>query len=239
MTESNEADSKHAMRMRILLVEDDHGISGPVASDLRRQQHVVEVADDGQSGLEYACTGVYDVIVLDIMLPRLDGLEICRRVRKAKIDSMVLMLTAKDTVQDKVSALDAGADDYVPKPFDLAELSARIRALGRRTAQERTPVLESGALLLNPQSRSCTFRGNPVSLTPTEFAILETLMRHPSQVFTRSMLLEKVASFDSATGEGSIKTHITNIRSKVRAAGAKRDPIVNVYGAGYRFAAAE
>jgi DNA-binding response OmpR family regulator len=230
---------KGSALMRILVVEDDEGIAGPVAGDLRRQEHVVEVAGDGQTGLEYACSGVYDVVVLDIMLPKIDGLEICRRVRSAKIDSMILMLTAKDTVQDKVSALDAGADDYVAKPFDLAELSARIRALGRRSAEERNPVIESGGLRLNPANRSCEFRGKAVNLTPTEFAIVEALMRHPSQVFTRSMLLDKVAPFESGTGEGAVKTHITNIRRKVRAAGAKRDPIVNVYGAGYRLAPPE
>lgn len=225
-----------AALMRILLVEDDPGISGPVASDLRRQQHVVEVAGEGGAGLEYACSGVYDVIILDIMLPGIDGLQICRRVRDAKIDSMILMLTAKDTVQDKVNALDAGADDYLPKPFDLAELSARIRALGRRSAEERNPVIESGALRLNPQNHTCAFDGNPVLLTPTEFAILETLMRHPSQVFTRAMLLDKVTPFESATADNAIKTHVTNIRRKVRAAGAKSDPIITVYGAGYRLA---
>ncbi|HKU66812.1 MAG TPA: response regulator transcription factor [Candidatus Baltobacteraceae bacterium] len=225
--------------MRILLVEDDPGISGPLASDLRRQAHVVEIAADGTQGLAYARSGVYDVVVLDIMLPGIDGLEMCRRLRAERVDTMILMLTAKDTVQDKVAALDAGADDYVPKPFDLAELSARIRALGRRSAEERNPIIEHGALALNPQNRSVRFRESAVNLTPTEFAILETLMRHPSRVFTRAMLLDKVAPFESAAGEGSIKTHITNIRRKVRAAGAARDPVVNVYGAGYRLATAE
>jgi DNA-binding response OmpR family regulator len=225
--------------MRVLLVEDDPGISEPLAADLRRQQHVVEIVENGMDGLEFATSGVYDVILLDIMLPGLDGLEICRRLRASKIDTMILMLTAKDTVQDKVTALDAGADDYVPKPFDLGELSARIRALGRRTSEERSPAVDHGALHLDPRSRSCTFRGKSLGLTPTEFIILETLMRNPSQVFMRAMLLDKVATFESGTGEGSIKTHITNIRRKIRSAGAKRDPVLNVYGAGYRLAEPE
>lgn len=225
--------------MRILLVEDDRGISDPLASDLRRQGHVVEVAEEGQAGLDYGATGVYDVILLDIMLPGLDGLEICRRLRATNVKTMILMLTAKDTVEDKVAALDAGADDYLPKPFDLAELSARIRALSRRSSEDRNPVIAHGPLRLDPRSRSCMFGDAIVILTPTEFVILETLMRNPSQIFSRSMLLDKVASFDSGSGEGSIKTHITNIRRKVRAAGARRDPVVNVYGAGYRLAAAE
>jgi DNA-binding response OmpR family regulator len=227
---------KDATNMRILLVEDDRDISQPVAADLRRQQHVVEIAENGTDGLEFAKTGVYDLILLDIMLPGVDGLEICRRLRAAKIDTMILMLTAKDTVQDKVSALDAGADDYLPKPFDLEELSARVRALGRRASEERSPEIEHGALHLDPRNHSCAFGGVPLALTPTEFAILEALMRNPSQVFTRAMLLDKIATFDSATGDSSIKTHITNIRRKIRDAGAKHDPVLNVYGAGYRLA---
>lgn len=225
--------------MRVLLVEDDPGISRPLADDLRRQQHVVDIAEDGLQALEFAETGVYDVILLDIMLPGIDGLEVCRRLRAAKVDTMILMLTARDTVQDKIAALDAGADDYLAKPFDLGELSARIRALGRRAAEERSPAIEHGALRLDPRSRTCAFRGKELSLTPMEFIILETLMRNPSQVFNRAMLLDKVATFESGTGDSSIKTHITNIRRKVRAAGAKRDPVLNVYGAGYRLAPAQ
>jgi DNA-binding response OmpR family regulator len=225
--------------MRILLVEDDPGIFQPLANDLRRQQYVVEIAEDGPTGLEFGKTGVYDVILLDIMLPGMDGFEVCRQLRAAKVDTMVLMLTAMDTVQDKVAALDAGADDYVSKPFDLGELSARIRALGRRAAEDRSPTIEHGALRLDPRSRSCSFRGRDLGLTPTEFVILETLMRNPSQVFNRAMLLDKVATFESGTGDSSIKTHITNIRRKIKGAGAKRDPVLNVYGAGYRLAPAE
>jgi DNA-binding response OmpR family regulator len=225
--------------MRILVVEDDPGISEPLANDLRRQQYVVEIAEDGRDGLEFGKSGVYDVILLDIMLPGIDGFEVCRRLRAAKVDTMILMLTARDTVQDKVAALDAGADDYVPKPFDLGELSARIRALGRRAAEDRSPAIEHGALRLDPRSRSCTFGGRDLGLTPTEFIILETLMRNPSQVFNRAMLLDKVATFESGTADSSIKTHITNIRRKVKGAGAKRDPVLNVYGAGYRLAPAE
>ncbi|MEO6990594.1 MAG: response regulator transcription factor [Candidatus Baltobacteraceae bacterium] len=225
--------------MRILIIEDDEGISGPLAGDLRRQQHVVDVAADGNAGWDYAQTNVYEVILLDIMLPGLDGLEICRRLRGAKIETMVLMLTARDTVDDKVSALDAGADDYLVKPFALSELSARIRALGRRASEERDPALDHGPLQLDPRNRAVTFASRAVTLTPTEFAILEALMRNPSQIFTRAMLLDRVASFERETGDAAIKTHITNVRRKVRAAGARRDPIVNVYGAGYRLAAPE
>ncbi len=230
--------AQYSGAMRILIVEDDRDISQPLAGDLRRQRHVVDVAEDGPAGLAYGESSVYDVVLLDVMLPGMDGLEICRRLRCAKIDSMILMLTARDTVEDKVRALDAGADDYLVKPFDLSELSARVRALGRRAAEDRDPVIEQAGLRLDPRKRSVTFAGQAVALTPTEFAILETLMRNPSQIFTRSMLLDKVASFDSNTADSAIKTHITNIRRKVRAAGARRDVVANVYGAGYRLAAA-
>lgn len=236
---SGHPSAKDALAMRILLVEDDRGIAEPLAADLRRQSHVVDLAADGRNGLDYARTGVYDIVLLDIMLPGMDGLQICRQLRSDRSDAMILMLTAKDTVDDKVAALDAGADDYLAKPFDLAELSARIRALGRRSSEERNPVVEHGALRLDPRARSASFDMQGVPLTATEFVILETLMRNPSQIFTRAMLLDKVSSFDSETGEGAIKTHITNIRRKVRAAGARYDPILNVYGAGYRLAPAQ
>lgn len=225
--------------MRILIVEDDERTYEPVTSDLRRQLYAVEVATDGWTALEYAQANVYDVIVLDIMLPGIDGFEICRRLRAARVDAMILMLTAKDTVQDKVRALDAGADDYLVKPFDLEELSARMRALCRRASEERKPVIEHGPLKLDPQRRSVTFKGKAIALTLTEYGILEMLMRNPSQIFSRSLLLDKIATFGSNSGDSAIKTHITNVRRKVRAAGANRDPIVNVYGAGYRLAAAE
>ncbi len=192
---------KKCSDMRVLLVEDDSGISHPLADDLRRQQYIIEIAEDGPAGLQFAETGVYDVVLLDIMLPGMDGLEVCRRLRAAKIDTMILMLTARDTVGDKVAALDAGADDYLSKPFDLGELSARIRALVRRATEDRSPAIEHGPLRLDPRSRSCTFRGRDLGLTPTEFIILETLMRNPSQVFNRAMLLDKVATFESDTAD--------------------------------------
>ncbi len=222
--------------MRILLVEDDARIAGPVADDLRRRQHVVDVAADGRSGLAYAETGVYDLLLLDIMLPGIDGLAICRRLRDEGQQAMILMLTARDTIEDKVSALDAGADDYLAKPFDLAELAARVRAVARRAREARPMVFEHGELRVDVRSARATYADRPLTLTRTEFAILETLTRNSQQIFTREMLQEKVTTFDSEAAPQAIKTHVANLRRKLRAAGCARDPIENVYGLGYRLA---
>jgi two-component system, OmpR family, response regulator QseB len=222
--------------MRILIVEDDPRIHQSLADDLRRQHHAVDVAEDGLSGLDFALTDVHDVILLDILLPGLDGLELCRRLRAEKSKALILMITARDEVGDKVSALDTGADDYLVKPFDLAEVSARIRALSRRQRVPQEPVLEHGELRLDPSRSLVSCNGAPVPLTGAEYAIFETLMRSPLQVFSRGMLRNKIAGFSDSSEHDSVKTHITNIRRKFRLAGGFHDPIENVYGVGYRLA---
>jgi two-component system, OmpR family, response regulator QseB len=222
--------------MRILIVEDDPRIHRSLADDLRRQHHAVDVVEDGLTGLDFARTDVHDVILLDILLPGLDGLELCRRLRAEKSQALILMITARDDVGYKVGALDTGADDYLVKPFDLAELSARIRAVSRRQGVSRKPVLEHGSLRLDPSCALVTYNGISVPLTATEYTILETLMRSPLQVFSRGMLRDKLASFDDDFEHDSIKTHITNIRRKFRVVGGIYDPIENVYGMGYRLA---
>jgi two-component system response regulator QseB len=222
--------------MRILLVEDDSRAAEPVAADLRRRQHVVDVATDGREGLAFAQTGVYDLLLLDIMLPGVDGLTICRRLRDEGQQAMILMLTARDTIEDKVSALDAGADDYLPKPFNLEELAARVRAVARRSRATQPMLFEHGRLRVDLKLARAAYDDRALTLTRTEFAILETLTRNSQQMFTREMLQEKVTSFDSEADPRTIKTHIANIRRKIRAAGCQRDPIENVYGLGYRLA---
>lgn len=222
--------------MRILVVEDDTRIAEPIADDLRRQHHVVDVAEDGLIGLSYATSGLYDVILLDIMLPGIDGIELCRRLRAARSRSLVLMLTARDAVDDKVTSLDAGADDYVVKPVALEELSARIRALSRRGFESREPVLQHGQLALDTAVRRASVDNVPLTVTPTEYAILELLLRHPRQTFSKAMLHEKVARFGAASAEESIKVHITNLRRKLREIGCANDPIATVHGYGYRLA---
>ncbi len=222
--------------MRILIIEDDDRIAAPVADDLRRQRHAVDVASDGTSGLAYARSGVYDVILLDVMLPGASGLDICRDLRRERSDAMILMLTARDTTDDRVRGLDAGADDYLVKPFALAELSARVRALRRRHASARETVLTSGDVSLDPTGLRVRVGERPVALTPSEFALLETFLRHPFRVFSRPMLLEKIASLERAASDETIKTHIANLRRKLRRGGCVYDPIETLYGNGYRLA---
>ena len=220
--------------MRILIIEDDDRIAKPLAEDLRHQYHIVDIARDGIEGWEYSQAAEYDVILLDLMLPRLDGITICQRLRAAKSNVLILMLTAKDTTSDKVIGLDAGADDYLIKPFELEELSARIRALSRRIPETKQPILNYGKLQLNPSTCEVIYGEKPLSLTPKEYLILEYFLHHPQQVVTRSALLDKLWEFDRDSGEGTIRTHITNLRSKIKATGCKENLIETVYGIGYR-----
>ena len=225
--------------MRILLVEDDDRIAKPLAEGLRNEHHVVEIATDGIEGWEYARGAEFDLILLDLMLPKLNGIELCKRLRQAKSRALILMLTAKDTTDDKVIGLDAGADDYLVKPFKLKELAARIRALSRRSHELKPQILSYQELQLNPSTGEVTFENNLLALTPKEYLILEYFLRHPRQILTRSAILDKLWEFDNSSGEGTIKTHITNLRQKLKAAGSKDNLIETVYGIGYRLGSLE
>lgn len=220
--------------MRILVVEDDPRIRQALTEDLRRQNHAVDAVDDGLTAFDLARSYVHDVILADIMLPRMSGLDLCRRLRLEKSNAFILMISARDDVRYKVEALDSGADDYIVKPFDLAELSARIRAVARRPGERPVAILEYGDLRLDPSLRVVTYCGKAVSFTGSEYAIVETLMRSSRQVFSRDMLREKISSYDGFSERDSVKTHITNIRNKIRAAGMAHDVIENIYGVGYR-----
>ncbi|MBD2093373.1 response regulator transcription factor [Microcoleus sp. FACHB-1515] len=220
--------------MRILLVEDDDRIARPLAEDLRHQHHVVEVVGDGMMGWDYAQADFYDLILLDLMLPRLDGIMLCQRLRAAGCRSLILMLTARDTTSDKIIGLDAGADDYLVKPFELEELAAHIRALSRRSGDVQQLILKYGALQLDPSTHTVSYAEQPLVVTPKEFMLLECFLRNPSQVFTRSMLLDKLWELDRISGEETIKTHITNLRRKLKLVGASDQMIQTVYGVGYR-----
>ncbi|PSB41646.1 DNA-binding response regulator [filamentous cyanobacterium Phorm 6] len=220
--------------MRILLVEDDIRIAKPLAEDLRHQNHVVDIATDGLEGWEYARSANYDLILLDLMLPKLDGISLCKRLRADRSHVLILMLTARDTTSDRVIGLDAGADDYLVKPFELEELAARIRALSRRIPETKPLILTHGDLQINPSSCTVTYAENTLSLTPKEYMILECFLKSPTQVLTRSAILDKLWDFDKASGEGTVKTHITNLRSKLKAAGSSENFIETVYGIGYR-----
>ena len=220
--------------MRILLVEDDNRIAKPLAEALKNEHHVVEIAGDGIEGWEYAQGAEYDLILLDLMLPKLDGVALCKRLREAKSQALILMLTAKDTTDDKVIGLDAGADDYLVKPFKLKELAARIRALSRRGYELKPQIHSYEELQLDPSTGKVTYKGNLLSLTPKEYLILEYFLHHPIQVLTRSAILDKLWEFDNLAGEGTVRTHITNLRQKLKAAGSKDNLIETIYGIGYR-----
>ena len=220
--------------MRILLVEDDHRIAKPLAEDLRHQHHVVDTAKDGSEGWELAQLVIYDLILLDLMLPKLDGISLCKRLRAAKSQALILMLTARDTTSDKIIGLDAGADDYLVKPFELDELAARIRALSRRSSEVKPSIFTHGHLELDPSTCHVSYAGVPLSLTPREYMILECFLRNPSQVLTRSAILDKLWEFEKSSGEETIKAHITNLRRKLKAAGSPENFIETVYGLGYR-----
>ncbi len=220
--------------MRILIIEDDDRIAKPLAEYLRRQHHIVDITTDGLEGWEWSQSGLYELILLDLMLPKLDGITLCKRLRAASSNALILILTARDTTDDKIIGLDAGADDYLVKPFELKELAARIRALARRTPEIRSPILIHGEMQLDPATQQVTYAGNIISLTPKEYMILEYFLKNPNQVVTRSVILDKLWDFDKSSGEGSIKTHITNLRNKLRASGSSEDLIENIYGIGYR-----
>ena len=220
--------------MRILLVEDDDRIAKPLAEGLRNEHHVVEIARDGLEGWEYAQGAEFELILLDLMLPKLDGVTLCKRLRQTGSKALILMLTAKDTTDDKVIGLDAGADDYLVKPFKLKELAARVRALSRRSYELKPQVLTYEQLQLDPSTAKVTYDDKLLSLTPKEYLILEYFLRHPRQVLTRTAILDKLWEFDKSSGEGTIKTHITNIRNKLKTAGSANNLIETVYGLGYR-----
>jgi DNA-binding response OmpR family regulator len=220
--------------MRILLVEDDERIADPLAEDLRHQNHAVDIAYDGLAGWEFAQATEYDVILLDWMLPKLNGIKLCQRLRQHSCQAYILLLTAKDTTGDKVIGLDAGADDYLVKPFEVDELTARLRALSRRQPIYQAVVLKHGEIELNPSTHSATYAEIPLELTSKEYMLLEYFLRHPTQVISRTALLNRLWEFDQISGEQTIKTHLTNLRRKLKQAGCIKDTIETVYGVGYR-----
>jgi len=219
--------------MRILLIEDEHRLAGLIERSLTEHGLAVDLAGSGEEALDWLDGAQYDAIILDIMLPGIDGLEVCRRIRRQQIQTPLLMLTAKDTIPDRVGGLDAGADDYLVKPFALAELHARLRALARRPAKAVDVVLEIGGLRLDPASRRVWRGSSEVELQNKEFSILEYLMRHPGQLLTRSMIAGHVWGYDFPSVTNVIDVHIGSLRRKLH------DPypgklIQTVRGAGYR-----
>ena len=201
--------------MRILVVEDESKMAAFIKRGLEEEGAAVDTSADGEDGLFRARAGTYDLIILDITLPLLDGLEVCRRLRQDRIATPVLLLTARDSVEMKVRGLDSGADDYLTKPFAFAELLARIRALRRRDRNEVNLRLQIGDLVLDPLTRKVTRANQPIQLTSKEFALLECFMRHPDQVLSRTVLSEKVwdETFDAFTNV--IDVYVNYLRNKI------------------------
>jgi len=221
------------VRVRVQVVEDEVKMAGLLKRGLEEEGYAVDMSGTGDDALWLASENPYDAVVLDIMLPDIDGFEVCKRLRAAGRWSPVLMLTARDAVPDRVSGLDAGADDYLTKPFSFAELLARLRALLRRGATERPPFLAMGDLTLDPATRRVSRAGAPVELTAKEFALLEYFMRHPGEVLSRSRLIEHVWDFAYEGDSNVVDVYVRYLREKVdRPFGT--DSVETVRGAGYR-----
>lgn len=220
--------------MRVLLVEDDDTIAAALAETLSRHRYQVSIAKDGLRGLSLAEAYDFDLMVLDVIVPGLDGISLCQQLRSQGQQMPILLLTARDSSGDRVRGLDAGADDYLIKPFDMEELLARIRALSRRQQATLPPLLYWGTLTLNSAQGQLWCGQTPVHLTPKEYALLELFLTNPQRVFSRSAILERLWNTDEFPGEETVTTHIKSIRQRLKAAGLQGNAIDTVYGLGYR-----
>lgn len=220
--------------MRILIVEDEQRLARLLRKSLMEEGHAADIANSGEEALDWVASAEYDAIILDVMLPGMDGITVCRELRTRRVQVPILLLTARDGIEDRVTGLDAGADDYLTKPFAFAELSARLRALSRRPVETLSPILVVGDLRLDPTTRQ-VWRGTREYTIPNkEFRILEYLMRHPQRILTRSMIAEHVWDYEFVPGfTNVIDVHIRALRRRLD------DPypvkrIVTVRGAGYK-----
>ncbi len=218
--------------MRLLVVEDEQRLAHSLRRGLQEERHAVDVAADGDEAISLALTNDYDVILLDILLPRKNGLAVCRELRAAHVLAPVLMLTAKDSVADKVAGLNAGADDYLTKPFAFDELLARVNALARRQTLDRAPLLRVGDLTLDPLAHEVRRGDALIELTNKEYALLAVLMRRTGQVFTRTQIAEQVWDMTVENDSNVIDAYIRLLRKKVDA-GRERSLIHTVRGVGY------
>src|SRR5438128_11111594 len=219
--------------MRILVIEDNHRLSSSLQMNLTHEGYSVDAAYDGQEGQDLAELTPYDLIILDILLPKKDGLEVCRELRRRRVHTPILLLTARDTVDDRVQGLDCGADDYLVKPFAMRELLARLRALLRRQHPHTQGRLEMADLVVDPITHSVEREGQPIDLTPKEFALLEYLRYHPNQVVTREMIEQHIWNYDFECESNVIDVYVRRLRRKID------DPfavklLTTVRGVGYR-----
>jgi len=222
--------------MRILVVDDDRRLCAVIKRGLLEEAYAVDLAYDGEEGEYLAEVNPYDLIILDIMLPNKDGTEVCRELRTKKVNTPILMLTAKDTVEDRVKGLDAGADDYLVKPFAFNELLARVRAMLRREGMSKSPELRVGDLTLNTLTRQVWRGQRSIELTTKEYVILEYFMRHPNVVVTRTMVEEHAWDYDFDSLSNLVDVYIRRLRRKIDSEG-ENSLIQTVRGAGYRLKA--
>ena len=230
------------MKRRILVIEDDQDINNLVSMNLRDMNYEVESCDIGSRGLQMAMAGDFDLIVLDVMLPEMDGLEICMRLRSAKKLMPILMLTAKDSEADRVVGLEMGADDYLTKPFSIRELQARVKAMLRRVEmltqkpqQVESSVLTFGRLDINVEKRQVRLDSKTVDLTSTEFDLLLYMARQPGLVFSRAQLLDKVWGYHHSGYEHTVNSHINRLRTKLEKDPSHPEFVLTVWGVGYKF----
>ena len=219
--------------MRILIVEDNHRLNTSLKTSLEEDGYAVDSAYDGEEGESFALAAPYDLVLLDVMLPKKDGYALCRDLRQQGLNAPILMLTARDAIDDRVQGLDSGADDYLVKPFSMSELRARLRALLRRNKPEKTTLLQAGDLTIDPANHAVQRGGAAIDLTPREFAILEYLMRSPNRILTREMIEAHVWNFDFISGSNVVDVYIRRLRKKID------DPyplklLETVRGVGYR-----
>jgi DNA-binding response OmpR family regulator len=219
--------------MRILVIEDNHRLNSSLASSLTHEGYSVDSAYDGQEGQDLAEMTAYDLIILDILMPKKDGLEVCRDLRRRRVHTPILLLTARDGVDDRVQGLDCGADDYLVKPFAMRELLARLRALLRRQQPSKQGRLEMGDLVIDPTIHSVERAGRSIDLTPKEFALLEYFMYHPNQVVTRGMIEQHIWNYDFECESNVIDVYVRRLRRKIDDPFATK-LLTTVRGIGYR-----
>ena len=234
------------MAKNILVIEDNADIARLVMVNLRGQQMQVDHAADGTTGMDMALTGQYQLVILDLMLPGIDGLDICRNLRSKKVYTPVLMLTARTSELDRVLGLEVGADDYLTKPFSVPELVARVNAILRRSDQyqpskatQADSPLQIGELRVDPDKRLVRLGNNTIELTAKEFDLLWHFASNPERVFTRSQLLDSVWGYGHAGYEHTVNSHINRLRAKIEADPAKPQYVITVWGVGYKFSGNE
>ena len=221
--------------MRMLVIEDEHKIANSIKKGLEQEHYATDVAYSGNDGFELAVSEDYDLIVLDLMLPDLNGAEICKKLRNESIRTPILILTAKGQVQDKVEGLDAGADDYLTKPFSFEELQARVRALTRRPKEALNTTLKIADLTLNTKLYTVTRSGKSIWLSGKEFSLLEYLMRNPNRIITKEQLIAHVWDYDANVLQNTVEVYIKNLRNKIDKPFPNSRPLIRtVRGFGYK-----